>query len=457
MHDRHDREKARARGILRMRASGSTVVREVLLPVQAFLRTEGRSGIVLLLAALLALAWANSPISHSYFALWESRVTLDLGLLTVSHDLRHWVNDGLMSLFFLVVGLEVKRELVHGELTDPRRAALPVAGAIGGMVLPAALFVVLNVGGPGAPGWGIPMATDIAFAIGVLALLGPRIPSELRLFLLVLAVVDDVGAILVIAIFYTAQVHAVALLAAAGVVGVILVMRRAGVQSIMAYLVPALLLWLAVHESGVHATIAGVVLALLTPVEPAYTPAGFADALTGLTERLRSALAGGRGDEVNAVLGEIEEFSRLTEAPVERIERRIHPWSNYVILPLFALANAGLELGRQAATRAMESPVTLGIVLGLIIGKPVGITAFSWIATRLRMATLPAGTSWPAIAGAGFLAGIGFTVSLFIAGLAYEGDPLTSEAKMGILIASALAGSLGYLILRGVTATPARA
>jgi len=370
-----------------------------------FVSVEALSGLVLLGAAMVALVWANVAPS-SYTDVWGHELTLGIGEASISLSLAHWINDTLMTLFFFVVGLEIKRELVEGELRDRRNAVLPVLAALGGMVLPALLFLSLNAGGAGADGWGIPMATDIAFSLGVLAVLGTSVSSGVKLFLLTLAIVDDIGAILVIAIFYTSDLQPVWLLGAVGAVAVVVLMRRVGVQHPALYVIPGFALWLCLFESGVHATIAGVVLGLLTPVIPG-----------------------------------------PTAGPAERLEHRLHPWSSFLVVPLFALANAGVALGAGAIERASTSAVTWGIAVGLVVGKMLGITALTLLALRLGLGRLPAGMRARQIVGVGAVAGIGFTVSLFVADLSFTGA-LLDDAKIGILGASVVAGVLGAIVLR---------
>jgi NhaA family Na+:H+ antiporter len=418
------------------------------LPAQAFIHTQALGGIVLLAAALAAIIWANSPWDDSYRDLWETTIAVDVNLFSIDEDLRHWINDGLMVFFFFVVALEIKRELVLGELSDARRAALPVTAALGGMILPALIYVAFNATGDGQRGWGIPMATDMAFALGVLALLGRRVPVELRIFLLAIAIVDDIAAILVIAVFYTDSLSLQALGIAALLLGVIVVMNRIGVLSMNPYFLVGALIWVAVLKSGVHATIAGVVLGLLAPASPHFTKQTFAESSQRLGERFRAAVEQGDEETAEGVLGQMEELVLGTEAPLERLERLLQPWTGYVVVPLFALANAGIVLSGDAVRDAVSSPVTQGVTLGLLVGKPVGIVCFSWLAARLGICSLPKGTTWAQMAGLGLVAGIGFTVSVFITGLAFTDGGLISDAKIGILSASVLAGLAGYASLR---------
>jgi NhaA family Na+:H+ antiporter len=418
---------------------------------QAFLRTEASGGIILLIAALAALIWVNSPLDDAYFDLWGTAVLIDTGLFRTEEDLQHLVNDGLMTIFFFVVGLEIKRELVRGELSEPRRALLPAAAALGGMIAPALIYTALNAGGDGSRGWGIPMATDIAFAVGVLSLLGSRIPFGLRIFLLALAIVDDIGAIFVIALFYTEDLALIPLGLAALAFLTVVLMNRSGVRNVLAYVAIGAVFWVALFESGVHATLAGVGLGLLTPSRPFYDPATFAERAERLIRHFREAQArGDRGDQ-EALLSELDDLSEGSEAPLERLERALHPWVSYCVMPLFALANAGIVLNSDLFSDAASSPITQGIVLGLVIGKVAGIAGFSWIAVRLGLCALPGGATWPQMLGVGLLGGIGFTVSLFITGLAFPDDGLVAEAKLGILFGSLVAGLLGFTLLRLVS------
>ncbi|MFN2491007.1 MAG: Na+/H+ antiporter NhaA [Actinomycetota bacterium] len=421
-------------------ASDRPVPRLVVRPLREFLDTEVAGGVVLLAAAVIALVWANSPWQDAYENLWSTEFVVRLGAFEIADDLTHWVNDALMVIFFFVVGLEIKRELVDGELTEPRRAALPVVAALGGMVVPALLYYVLNAGGAGARGWGIPMATDIAFALGVLALVGPRVPSSLKVFLLSLAIVDDIGAILVIAVFYSGGIQIGWLGAALGLLALVVLLRVIHVWWVPVYVVVGTAVWLATFESGVHATIAGVVLGLLTPATP-LDPSALDS--TGL-----GTFDGGERPSPHEVrVAQTQANASLSVA--ERFSHLLHPWTSFVIVPLFALANAGISLGADDLGAALRSPVTLGVIVGLVAGKVVGITGFAWSSVRLGVARLPEDIGWAQLGGAAALAGIGFTVSIFIAGLAFEEVTLVEEAKVGILIASVVASLIGSLTLRG--------
>ena len=420
---------------------------QVVRTAQAFVQVEASSGIVLLIAALVALIWANSPWSDAYFGFWQTPLSIDVSLVHIEEDLQQLVNDGLMTIFFFLVGLEIKRELAHGELSDRRRALLPAAAALGGMIVPALIYTALNAGGPGSAGWGIPMATDIAFALGVLSLFNRRVPFSVKIFLLGLAIADDIGAIMVIAIFYTSQINLTALALAGAIFGGILLLRRTGVRNIDIYTVAGAALWVAVFESGLHATLTGVALGLLTPAQAFYRSGSFVSAANELVNRYREALARGSADEQQGLLGQIEVLSTGTEAPLDRLERQLHPWGSYAIVPLFALANAGVTISSDVAQAAVESPISLGTALGLLAGKPLGIFLFTWLAIRLGLSELPTGANWGHVIGVGMLGGIGFTVSLLITSLAFDEASLVDEAKLGVLVASALAGVIGFAFL----------
>ena len=430
-------------------ASNKPLARFVARPLREFLRVESAGSILLVVATAAALLWANSPASGSYDTLWHTELGIDLGRSHLVESLRGWVNDALMVVFFFVVGLEIKYELVHGDLRDPRTAALPVVAAVGGMVVPAAAYLAIAGAGDGARGWGIPMATDIAFAVGVLGLLGRRIPAAARLFLLTLAVVDDIGAIVVIAVFYTEDLHLEWLALALVLLGGMALLRALRVWSIPVYVVLGVGLWFALLASGVHPTLAGVAVGLLTPA----------------TALLREQVAREYAQEALADRHlDPDELARLRfllaeSVPVaERLQSYLHPVSAYLVLPVFAFANAGVDLGGGALGEAVASPVGVGILVGLVVGKPVGILLASYAAVRLGLGRLPDGTTWPMLAGVGAVAGVGFTVSLFIAGLSFPGgEQLTDEAKVGILLASFTAAVVGVVVLLLATRAPQRA
>ena len=444
MTDRHD--AAPEEGTERLRVpwsrSDRRLPRLVVRPFQAYLDTEEAGGVLLLIAAGAALLWANLW-PGSYDGIWHTELVLSLGPWELAEDVQHWINDGLMALFFFVVGLEIKRELVVGELRDPKTAALPTVAALGGMVVPALLYAALNAGGAGSSGWGIPMATDIAFAVGVLALFGRGLPSSLRVFLLSLAIVDDIGAILVIAIFYSEGIAWPALAVAGGLIALIVLAQRANVRLTAVYVVLGIATWLAVYLSGVHATIAGVALGLVTPALPFQRPG----AVSERARRVAEKTADEHEDaDAHHWLG-LASLSRDAVSPLARMEHALHPWTSFVIIPLFALANAGVQLGGGAIGDAMTSRVTLGILLGLVAGKILGITLFSWVAVRAGIARLPTEVGWSQVTAVAAVAGIGFTVSLFIASLAFSDASVLASAKVGILGASILAGGIGALLL----------
>ena len=416
-------------------------------PVARFIKTEQLSSIILLAATAAALIWVNSPFDHEYFEFWHTELGFDAGLFGVHLSLEEWVNDGLMAMFFFVIGLEIKREVVHGELRERRKAALPVMAAVGGMIVPALIFFAFNGTGEDGRGWGIPLATDIAFALGVLGLLGRFLPAELRVFLLALAVVDDIGSILVIAVFYTGSLDLEALGWGALVLAGMIAVHRVGIRTVGLYVILGLLFWVAIEKSGIHATIAGVILGLLTPAHPHYSPTGFRPSMETLAGRYEAAAEEHDEPAMSATLVEIDDLAEGSESMLERLERQVHPWSSYLILPLFALANAGIVLSGGALSDAFSNSVTYGVIAGLVVGKTLGVTAFTYLAVRTGIAALPSGVTWTHIVGTAMLAGIGFTVSIFIAGLAYD-YPLSEDAKIGVLVASIVAGVGGYLFLR---------
>jgi Na+:H+ antiporter, NhaA family len=439
---------ARSRGIGKTRAEHSYATRQFLLPTQSYIHTESISGFILLFAGLAALVWANSPWKEVYHSLLHVTLGADLKFFSIHKTLLHWINEGFMTIFFFVVGLEIKRELVRGSLSSVKKATLPIVAALGGMVVPAALYLFFNLGGPGERGWGVPMATDIAFSLAVLSLLGKRMPLELRIFLLALAVADDVGAILVIAFFYADHVSFAAMGWAAFILGIIHLMKRLEISTFGPYRMMGFLFWLAVMQSGVHATIAGVILGLMTPAKPYLNAQEFKDKAQALFKQFEGTLEKKQTVQGEVLIGQMEELTLKTEAPLDHLVRVVHPWSNFLILPLFALANSGVTFSGGFLHQAFSSPVTLGIVLGLVLGKVAGIFSLSWLAVQLKFASLPAHVSWRHVAGLGLLAGIGFTVSLFIADLAFINPIVQAQAKIGILIASLLAGTMGFIYLR---------
>ena len=425
---------------------------QLLQPFEEFFKSQVAGGLVLLGITALALLLANSPWSDHYFRFWQLELTVGVPPVALSKSLAHWINDGLMAVFFFVVGLEIKREFLAGELAGARKAALPVAAALGGMLLPALCFLLIGPEGVQARGWAIPMATDIAFALGVIALLGDRIPRSLAIFLTALAIVDDLGAVLVIALFYTGELNLTALSAGALTLAILAGGNRLGIKTPNFYALVGLLLWIALLKSGIHATVAGVLLGMTIPARPRHSHAEFLAEGEQLLSRYRSqgTIPGPfLHEEKLGVLLAIEHACHDAMSPLQRMEHEMHHWVIFGVMPIFALANAGIRLDLHELGLALTQPVTLGIALGLLVGKPLGITLFAWLAVRLGLAELPAGTRWPQIAGLGLLGGIGFTMSLFITNLAYADAPqLVAAAKVGIFAASLLAGILGYLLLR---------
>jgi NhaA family Na+:H+ antiporter len=446
------------------------LVERVLAPFRRFMHTQSSSGIVLLATTAIALGWANSPWAESYHHLWELPIGGTFGPASFRTTLHHFINDGLMAVFFFLVGLEIKREMIAGELASLRSASLPMIAALGGMVVPAAIYAIVNGGGLGAPGWGVPMATDIAFALGVLALLGDRVPVGLKVFLAALAIVDDIGAVLVIAVFYSSGMAWVPLAGAAGLLVLAVGMNRAGVRRPWTYGAVGLALWATVLLSGIHATVAGVLLAFAIPVRTRINEHQFLTSTRRALEEFDAAAALTAADPQTSVLSnvghhtaleEIETLCQLAQPPLIRLEHALHGIVSFGIMPVFALANAGVTLDASSLGSALVSPVTLGAMLGLLVGKPIGIFGFSWLAVRLGIAALPQGSTWMACLGVAVLGGIGFTMALFIASLAFPaGTPhaeLLDAAKLGILVASAVAGVAGTLLLRRAIATPSDA
>ena len=418
--------------------------RLLVRPLQQFLETEASGGIVLLFAAVAALVWANVA-GGSYEKVWHTEFTVGVGRWAITEDLRHWINDAAMAIFFFVVGLEIKRELISGELRDRRAAALPAIAALGGMVVPALVYLGLTAGEDASRGWGIPMATDIAFAVGVLAVAGRGLPSGLRLFLLTLAIVDDIGAIVVIAIFYSGSISFTALGVAAGLLGFMTVLRRVQVRPGVLYLFLAIGVWIAVFESGVHATIAGVALALVTPAVALQRPRAVSDEAHRIAQQTSDEPEPPDVDAPHWL--RLAGLSREAVSPLAHLEHALHPWTSFVIVPLFALANAGVRIGGDVLRDAAPLRVAAGVFAGLVVGKLIGVTLGAFIATRLGIGRLPDGASWIHVVGVAAVAGIGFTVSLFIASLAFTDPTMLDAARLGIVAGSVLSGIAGSVIL----------
>jgi Na+:H+ antiporter, NhaA family len=424
--------------------------RTLLRPFQIFLEKEASGSIVLLACSAIALIWANSPFRDSYFHVWETEIGFTVGDFALHKSLHHWINDGLMAVFFFVIGLEIKREVLVGELASMRKAALPLAAAVGGMLVPALIYAAFNAGSPALRGWGIPMATDIAFALGVLALLGPGIPNGLKVFLAALAIVDDLGAVLVIALFYTADLNTTALLIGSGILALMLLANRAGVRYPLVYAILGFLLWMAILESGVHATIAGVLAAMAIPARRRLDPREFAErgrTLLGWFDReVEPEIDRFTPQQTDAVHA-LERACKEVGTPLARLEHAHLPWVTWFIMPLFALSNAGVELGGGIGA-ALGDAVALGIVVGLVVGKQIGVALFSWLVVKLGVASLPTGASWKQVYGVACLCGIGFTMSLFIANLAFTEAGTLDVAKTGVLFASLVSGIWGFFYLR---------
>lgn len=436
--------------------SNRYIPRRFIQPIQRFLQIEASSGILMLAAALIAIAWANSSFYETYFSLWETHLVIQLGSFRFEESLEALVNDGLMVIFFYVVGLEIKRELVMGELRDPKTAALPVMAAAGGMVLPALIYLAIAGGVEGAArGWGVPVATDIAFSVGVLSLLGKRVPTTAKLFLLTLAIADDLGGILIIAVFYTEELSLLWLGLGLATLGLMWVASRVGIRSYVFYLPLAFIVWFFFLESGVHATVAGVALAFLTPAFPMY-------GVNELDSRARRILdlfpaqadTPEQREHVDHEAMLLAEIARESVAPLTRNELRLQMWSSYVVIPIFALANAGVRF-EDGVLAPLLTPVALGVAFGLLVGKTVGISAFTWLAVRLNLGRLPRGVGFRQIFGVAATAGIGFTVALFITALAFLDPALADDAKVGIFAGSLAAALLGLGILARSLPAPA--
>lgn len=426
----------------------------ILSPFEFFLSGATSGGIVLIGSTLLTLALANSPWGHAIHAFWEQPLSLALGgHFALAKSLHHWVNDGLMVLFFLLVGLELKREMLVGELSSLRDAALPVMAALGGMICPALIYAAFNPREPALAGWGIPMATDIAFAVGILVLLSWRVPKNLIIFLTALAIADDLGAVLVIALFYTADLNLQALFGAGTALLLLIVLNRGGIRHPLPYWIGGVALWYLVLVSGVHATIAGVLLAFTIPARPAVTIDKFNAQIDQLQSGLRQAqidrptLYALGNARLEALAENVERVSTAAQSPLQRIEHSLSPWVTFGIIPLFAFANAGIDFRTLELGAALSAPITLGVLCGLVFGKFIGISLFSWVSVKCGLGRLPNGVQWRHVLGAAWLGGIGFTMSLFIGQLAFTDATLIEESKLGILLASLLAATIGLVWL----------
>ena len=440
-------------------AANEPLIERVLGPFQRFFSTNASGGLLLLASTAVALIWANSPWSAAYHHLWETSFGIGTPAFGLTLPLHEWVNDALMAVFFFLVGLEIKREVLVGELSTRRSATLPVAAALGGMIVPALLFASVNARGPGASGWGVPMATDIAFALGILALLGNRVPSSLRVFLAALAIADDLGAVLVIAFFYTSAINWGALAGAGLVLLVLIGFNRAGARRPAVYALLGAVMWIFMLKSGIHATIAGVLLALTVPARTRISEDEFLASAEASLADFRASDAEGTTVLTNQghqdALQSLESAADAAQSPLQRMEYSLHGVVAFLIMPIFALANAGVSLG-TGVRAAASNPIAIGVALGLLLGKPIGITLASVLAVRSGVADLPTDATWGHVHGAAWLGGIGFTMSLFIAGLAFSTPAQLDIAKLAVLGASTVAGIVGYMLLRSSIGTRRR-
>ena len=432
---------------------------KIVTPFEEFIHQETTSGILLMICTVTALIIANSVLAENYQHLLHAPLSVSIGQWQIEKTLHHWINDGLMALFFFVVGLEIKRETLVGELADAKHAALPIIAAIGGMVVPALIFYSINSGTDAAKGWGIPMATDIAFAVGVMVLLGSRLPKSLLTFLVALAIVDDLGSVVVIALFYTENIALDALFIALGLFGLLILFNLGGLRKPLPYFLIGTLLWLAMLKSGVHATLAGVLTALAIPARPKFEPTFFSLQVRALMNRFDGAHKPGesimRNEEQRALLQTLENCVHQVETPLQRLEHNMHIPVALLIIPIFALANAGIPIEFTQLGDMITQPITLGVIAGLVLGKLIGITGVSWMAVKLGIGQLPHGTNFKQLVGVGLLGGIGFTMSIFIDELAFAGnDHNLLMAKTGILIASLISGICGLVWLYFNTSLP---
>jgi Na+:H+ antiporter, NhaA family len=429
---------------------------KIRLLADRFAGLSASSGLLMLIMAVVALIWANSPWAASYNALWETEFAITLGRYALGLSLHHWVNDGLIVIFFFVVGLEIKRELTVGQLTDPKQAALPIAAAVGGMLVPALIYALFNTGGAHGAGWGVPIATDTAFALGLLAMLGHRVPMSLRIFVAAAAIADDVGAILVIALFYTEHISYASLGMAATMLALAFALNRARIYRTLPYAIVGLALWLAVLDSGLHPTLAGVLLAFMIPTRSAPNTSTLLGQSVAIFRSLEAPAIGERTESrYQSAVRALEAMVERLLSPSQRLERDLQLWSSYLVLPLFALANAGVAFSAEALD--LLHPVSLGIMLGLLVGKPLGISLGAWAAVRATTASKPEDIAWRQLIGASFLCGIGFTMSFFIANVAFVEPAILTLAKLSVMLASVAAGAVGWIILRyGVRTTEER-
>ncbi len=439
---------------MKLYAPWEKAFKKVSTPFEHFLHAQTTTGMVLMFMTIFALILANSPMTETYVHFFHMKIDLNVGAWKLSHTIHHWINDGLMAIFFFIIGLEIKREILVGELSNMKVAILPILAAIGGMLIPALIYVSINSGMESASGWGIPMATDIAFAISALVLLGKRVPPALVTFLVALAIVDDLGAVIVIALFYTEQIHMLPLALAGGAFLIMVAFNRFGIHMILPYFIVGLFMWFFMLESGVHATIAGVIAALAIPSRPKRVPGDFrADAKVLLDEYDSYPIEekDGMSERQKAILLKLKKNIDEIGTPAARLESDLHLPVALIVIPLFALANAGIAIDFSSIGTTIMTPVSMGIIAGLILGKVLGIFGVAWLAIKLKIASLPQGSTMSQIFGVAFLGGIGFTMSIFVADLAFVNSPeLIFQAKVGILAASLFAGLFGYFWLRFV-------
>ena len=433
---------------------------KIATPFENFIHAQTTTGLILMLMTIVALILANSPISDTYLHLFHTDIKLEVSTWVLSHSIHHWINDGLMAIFFFLIGLEIKRELSVGELSNIKVAILPIVAAIGGMIMPALIYLIFNSGGSGANGWGIPMATDIAFAISALVLLGNRVSPSLVTFLVALAIVDDLGAVIVIALFYTNSIDLFSLFLAFSSFLVMLAFNRFGIHTVLPYFIVGMFMWFFMLESGVHATIAGVIAALTIPSKPKYAPIAFTTHTKNLLDEYDSypvAIDHTMHEKQKAILQNIKDKIDAVGSPSARLEHSLHLPVSLIVIPLFALANAGISIDFASISTTIMQDVSLGIIFGLIAGKVIGIAGASWLAIKFKLASMPENTSMSQIIGVSFLGGIGFTMSIFVADLAFLGnEPLILQAKIGILSASLLSGLIGFFWLKSLSTPNSR-
>ena len=443
---------------MRIYAPWEKTFRRISTPFEHFIHAQTTTGIILMCMTIVALILANTPLTHAYADFFHTKVELSIGSWEMSHTLHHWINDGLMAIFFFIIGLEIKREILVGELSSIKVAILPILSAIGGMALPALIYLAFNYNEPGAKGWGIPMATDIAFAISALVLLRSRVSAALVAFLVALAIVDDLGAVVVIALFYTDDINMISLALVFVSFLVMVIFNRLGIRMIIPYFIVGLFLWFFMLESGIHATIAGVIAAMAIPSKPKQTPVDFTNHTRYLLDKYDNypiATDCTMHDKQKAILTNIKENLIAIDSPAARLEQKLHLPVSLLVIPLFALANAGISIDFSSVGETIVESVSLGIIAGLIFGKVLGIAGVAWLAVKLGVAKLPEGSTMSQVFGVSFLGGIGFTMSIFIADLAFVGSPeLIFQAKIGIIAASLTAGLFGYVWLRFVAKSP---